>query len=441
MTGGPPDTATVRRAALVWGVGMLGYILAVMQRTTFGVAGLDAAQRFGISPAALSAFVFLQVAVYIAAQLPGGLLVDRWGARTVLVLGGTLLAAGQLLLAFAPALPFVVLARIVVGAGDAVMFVAVLGLLPHWFAARRVPLITQLTGILGQIGQILSAVPFLALLHARGWSTAFAAAAAASALAAALALAVVRNGPRGAWIPAPSFSAREIGGQMLAVWRRPGTRLGFFGHMGTQFSMMVFSLLWGVPYLVSGQGLSSAEAGGLVSLFVVCAIVIGPVVGVLTARHPLRRSWLVLSIIAADVTVWTALLALSGPAPRWLLVVLVIVLAAGGPGSVVGFDIARTSNPSPNLGVAQSIVNLGGFLASLAVLATMGVVLNALGGFTFEAFRVAWLVQYPVWLLATVGVLITRRKARRLDAARGIVPRPLREVVTARRRDPDPPAS
>jgi hypothetical protein len=107
----------------------------------------------------------------------------------------------------------------------------------------------------------------------------------------------------------------------------------------------------------------------------------------------------------------------------------------------VGFDIARTANPVPNLGVAQSIVNLGGFLASLVVLATMGVVLDALDGFTFEAFRVAWLVQYPVWLLATVGVVITRRKARRLDAERGIVPRPLREVVTARRRGSGPPAS
>jgi len=411
---------------------MLGYVLAVMQRTTFGVAGLDAADRFGISPAALSAFVFLQVAVYISAQLPGGLLVDRWGSRTVLVLGGALLSAGQLLLAFAPALPYVVLARVVVGAGDAVMFVAVLGLIPHWFAARRVPVITQLTGILGQIGQILSAVPFLALLHTRGWTTAFAAAAAASALAAALSLAVVRNGPGGTWTPSPSFSAREIAGQMLAVWRRPGTRLGFFGHMGTQFSMMVFSLLWGVPYLVSAQGLSTSEAGALVTLFVVCAILIGPVIGVLTARHPLRRSWLVLSIIAADVVVWTAVLALPEPAPRWLLVVLVMVLAAGGPGSVVGFDIARTSNPTPNLGVAQSIVNLGGFLASLLVLATMGVVLDALGGFTFEAFRIAWLVQYPVWLFATVGVVITRRKARRVDAERGIVPRPLREVLTAR---------
>src|SRR3954467_12353547 len=127
MTSGAADTRGTSGAALVWAVGMLGYVLAVMQRTTFGVAGLDAADRFGISPAALSGFVFLQVAVYISAHLPGGLLVDRWGARTVLVLGGVALTAGQLLLAFAPALAFAVLARVLVGAGDAVMFVAVLG--------------------------------------------------------------------------------------------------------------------------------------------------------------------------------------------------------------------------------------------------------------------------------------------------------------------------
>jgi MFS family permease len=425
------DTRGTSGAGLVWAVGMLGYVLAVMQRTTLGVAGLDAADRFGITPAALSAFVFLQVAVYIAAQLPGGLLVDRWGARSVLVLGGALLAGGQLLLAFASALPLAVLARVAVGAGDAVMFVAVLGLIPHWFAPRRVPVITQLTGIFGQIGQILSAVPFVALLHAAGWSVAFGVASAASMLAAAVTFAVVRNGPRGAWTPAPAVSAREVGRQVREVWLRPGTRLGFFGHMGTQFSMMVFSLLWGVPYLVSAQGLSPAGAGGLVTLFVISAILIGPVIGLLTGRHPLRRSWLVLGIVAADVTVWTSVLAFDGPAPRWLLIVLVVVLAAGGPGSVVGFDIARTSNPSPNLGVAQSIVNLGGFLASLTVLATMGGVLNALGGFTPEAFRVAWLVQYPVWLFAVVGVVVTRRKARRMDAARGVTPRPLREVIGA----------
>ena len=70
---------------------------------------------------------------------------------------------------------------------------------------------------------------------------------------------------------------------------------------------------------------------------------------------------------------------------------------------MVGIDISRTSNPSGSLGVAQSMTNLGGFLASLVVLAGMGAVMTALGGFTPEAFRVAWLLQYPVWAIAAVG--------------------------------------
>ncbi|MEN3303587.1 MAG: hypothetical protein V7633_5645 [Pseudonocardia sp.] len=421
-------------AAAVWTVGVLAYVLTVMQRTTLGAAGLDTAERFGISPGALSLFVFLQVAVYVAGQLPAGVLVDRWGSRAVLVASGIVLTAGQLLLAFATTLPFAALARVLVGTGDAMVFVSVLALVPRWFPARRVPLVTQLTTILGQLGQILSAVPFLALLHGLGWSPAFGIAAAGSALVAVLALLVVRNAPGDGWRPGETVSVREVGRQLVAVWRRPGTRLGFFGHMGTQFSMMVFSLLWGLPYLVSGQGLSTAAAGGLISLLVISTICLGPVLGVLTMRHPMRRSWLLLGVIAADVAVWTAILLLPGPAPIWLLVVLVLVLSAGGPGSVVGFDIARTSNPSANLAVAQSMVNLGGFLATLLVLAVRGTLMTAFGGFTPEAFRIAWLVQYPVWAFAVVGVIVTRRKARRLDAARGVVPRRLRKVLARPRR-------
>jgi MFS family permease len=261
---------------------------------------------------------------------------------------------------------------------------------------------------------------------------AFSTAAAGSALVVALVMAVVRNAPAHTWSPAESISTRDIGRQLRDVWGRPGTRLGFFAHVGTQFSMMVFGLLWGVPYLVSGQHRSPAAAGALVSLFVLCTLCIGPVLGVLTSRHPLRRSWLVLWVIAANALIWTAILALHGPAPLWLLIVLVVVLSAGGPASVVGFDIARTSNPRTNLGVAQSMVNLGGFSATLMVLAAMGAVMTSMGGFTPAAFRVAWMVQYPVWLVAVVGVVVTRRQARRLDAARGVAPRPLREIAMAR---------
>ena len=107
------------------------------------------------------------------------------------------------------------------------------------------------------------------------------------------------------------------------------------------------------------------------------------------------------------------MLALPSPAPLWVLVLLVVVLGMGGPASVLGFDIGRTDNPASSLGVTQAVVNLGGFSASLVVLAAMGVVLDLAGGFTPEAFRLAWLVQYPVWALGVVCLLVARRTARR----------------------------
>jgi hypothetical protein len=309
------------------------------------------------------------------------------------------------------------------------VFAATLALIPRWFAPRRVPVMTQVTTIVGQMGQILSAIPFVALLHHSGWSVAFASVAASSALMGVLAYAVVRNGPPGTWTPTPLASVRDVGDALGQVWARPGTRLGFFGHMATQFPMMVFSLLWGLPYLITAQHLSQSTASMLIMALVLSSAVIGPVVGVLTSRHPLHRSWLILGIVAVDVALWTLILALPGPAPLWLLIVLVVTLAAGGPGSVVGLDIARTANPRLNIGVAQSIANLGGFSATLYVLAAMGALMTFAGGFTPEAFRVAWLVMYPVWIVAIAGIVVTRRKARRLDAQNGIVPRPLRQVL------------
>ena len=60
------------RAYLVWSVGLFAYTVGVLHRTSFGVAGLDAAARFDASPAVLSGFVVLQLLVYAALQVPAG---------------------------------------------------------------------------------------------------------------------------------------------------------------------------------------------------------------------------------------------------------------------------------------------------------------------------------------------------------------------------------
>jgi MFS family permease len=402
------------RAWIIWLTGLLAYIVAVLDRTTLGVSGLDAADRFAASPSVLSTFVVLQVVVYACAQVPAGVLLDRYGSRVLIVAGAALMAIGQLALALSESLPLALGARAVLGLGDAVTFISVLRLVPHWFAPKRVPLLTQLTGICGQLGQVLSALPFLALLTGTNWETAYISVAALGTLTMVLALAVIRDTPDGRVVTTEAMTVRETLASVKTVWLRPGTRLGFFTHTGTQFSVTVFALMWGVPYLTVAQGQTAGVAGALLTVSVVAAISAGIVIGIVSGRLPHRRSRIVLGIIVSNAIVWTVVLALPGPAPLWLLVVLIVVISVGGPGSMVGFDFARTFNPSATLGTAQGMVNMGGFIASLLVMQAMGAILEAHGGYSFESFRIAWTVQYVIWILAVVGILITRRKARRL---------------------------
>ena len=62
---------------LVWAVGVAAYVVAVLQRTSLGVAGLEAADRFDASASVLAMFAVLQLLVYAALQVPVGVLLDR----------------------------------------------------------------------------------------------------------------------------------------------------------------------------------------------------------------------------------------------------------------------------------------------------------------------------------------------------------------------------
>lgn len=427
---------TPARAWLVWGVAVAAYTIAVLQRTSLGVSGLDAAQRFGISAALLATFAVVQLLVYAAMQIPVGAMVDRVGPRAMVVAGALLMALGQMALALAESFPAAILARVLVGAGDAMTFISVLRLVASWFAPRQVPVLTQVTGLVGQGGQILSAIPLVAILHTAGWTPAFLSAASFSVLAAVLTLVVVRDTPDGTRSADESPSWAKIRHDLVSAWQHPGTRLGLWTHFTTQFSGTVFVMLWGYPFLTSGEGLARQEAGALFTVMVLSGMAAGPVIGVLVSRHPLRRSWLVLGIILSAMGVWTVVLALPEPAPGWLLLVLVLVLSVSGPGSMIAFDYARTFNPPNRFGTATGIVNVGGFVAALVTILLVGLVLDLVGQgetYTLSGFRVALSVQYLFWVVGLVGFLRARRRVRARMASEGTHVPPLREALRRRR--------
>ncbi len=404
-----------RRAWVIWVVALSVYVLAVFHRSSLGVAGLLAAQRFHITATELAFFTVLQLLVYAGMQIPVGLLLDRYGARRMLLVGLVLMTAGQLAFAFATSFLAAVGARAVLGAGDAMVFVSVLRLVTAWFLVRQAPLVTQLTGQIGQLGAIAAAGPLAFALDAFGWTRTFAAASSLGLLLVVAVALVVKDSPyrTGA---AVRVKMRALTRTLRSVWGNPGTRLGMWSHFTSQFSVTVFGMLWGFPFLVRGEGLSERAAGGLLMVMTGWVVVSGLAMGSLVSRFPFYRSRIVLGVVAVIAAAWTAVLAWPGAAPIWLLVVLVCAMAVGGPASMVGFDLARTFTPAEATGRANGVVNIGGFLASLLTMGLVGLVLDlrepgGVSAYDLGDFKVALATQYVFWVLGSAQIVRYRRKA------------------------------
>lgn len=329
-----------RRAWAIWTAAVAVYVLAVFHRTSLGVAGIMAAERFGISSSQLATFAMVQLLVYAAMQVPVGAALDQYGSRILLAAGALTMTAGQAAFAFAHTFAAGLGARVLVGMGDAMIFVCVLRIAALWFPPMRAPLVTQITGFAGQIGALLAAGPLAAALHSVGWETTDLVAAGLGIVLGLVMWFVVVDSPN-LDEERDAVRLRAVTRALGEVWREPGTKLGLWSHFTSQFAMNVFVLLWGFPFLTKGQGLSEATASTLLSLMVATIIVASPMLGMFTARRPHRRSVAVMVLIGAAITLWTVVLVWPGRAPLWLLVLLCIVVALGGPGSMVGFDMAR----------------------------------------------------------------------------------------------------
>ncbi|UGY92651.1 MFS transporter [Streptomyces gobiensis] len=416
----PGDPPGGRRAIAMWGLGVAVYFIAITYRTSLGVAGINAADRFGINASALSTFSILQLLVYAGMQIPVGLLVDRWGTKKVLTLGIVLFTLGQFGFALSSSYAMALACRALLGCGDAMTFISVLRLGARWFPAKRGPLIAQIAGLIGMAGNLVTTLVLARVLHTYGWTPTFAGSAAGGVLILVLVLVFLKDQPEGFGPRQAVHTGRGyVRRQIADAWREPGTRLGMWVHFTTQFPAMVFLLLWGLPFLVEAQGLTLADAGTLLTVVVLSNMAIGLVYGQIIARHHRARAPIALGTVAATAVVWGAVLAWPGQAPVWALVVMCAVLGACGPASMVGFDFARPANPPERQGTASGIVNMGGFTASMTTLLAVGVLLDATG----DNFRVAFASVFVLQALGVSQILRLRGRADRRERERIVASR------------------
>jgi len=356
-------------------LGSLAYTMAVTQRTTMGVASLAATDRFDTNAEQLSVLAVAQLVMYAAMQVPVGLMLDRFGPRRLIFTGTLLISAGQYLVAFATQLFVAVAGRMIVGIGDAFLFISVIRLINIWYTGSRASKLQQWLANVGQFGQIISAFPFAMVLHSMGWNFAFSTWATIGLFVAI-----------GVWALAADVTENHVNEHHVNVKARlkhlradvklPATKAAFWVHFAWNSPATVVLLLWGIPFLQQAQGLDRQVALGLLSSFVLVGLVFGTFLAWLCSNRPdLRRRTLELSAAFLFVA-WVAVILWPGHAPLWLLIVWATATAGSGSTSMISFDYSRQYAPRRALGSINGYVNVGGFSASFSMMFIIGVALD-----------------------------------------------------------------
>lgn len=439
------------RSWIVFGGAAFAYLVAVVQRTSFGVAGVDATARFEVNAAALSTIAVVQIVVYAVLQIPVGVLADRIGATPLVVVGATLMAVGQLLLAAADDIWLALIARVLVGAGDAATFVSVIRLLPGWFEGPILPQLSQWVGMVGQLGQVISGFPLAFALHSWGWEPSFVSLAVLGVLAALVAIVLVRRGAE--QITTAEMRAIDPAERGLrASLHRPGTHVGFWAHLVAGSTPTLIGIMWGYPFLTGGLGYSTGVASAVFTMIVVGSLTTGPVVGYVIARHPVRRSDVVLLMTWVMFALMAVVLLWPTTPPPALVGALFFTIGWCSPASLIGIDVARSSNPGHAVGTASGFANSGGFVGGFIGMFAVGVILDLvhharLGAgipsqlYSLDGFRVAFLSVFVICAVGSVVVLVLRKRTRRAYMEeRGIQIAPLWVALFSargRRRRPD----
>lgn len=437
--------STDRRAALFgYAIAAGVYLLAVLNRTSLGVAGLLAEQRFGIGPAQLSVFLFLQLGVYAVMQVPAGLLADRYDSRHVLAVAALVLGVAQLLFAFVPNYPAALLARTVLGVGDALTYVSVLRYASTHFGPRRYPVLVALTVTAGACGNVLATVPLAAVLHQLGWGVGFGIAAGASLVFGAVVYAVLpseqERRPRRSLTQARA-TIKAVGLRVREVWALPGTRLGFWVLFAGMSANNAFMLLWGNSYLIKAAAFTPVRASAVLMYAVVASALGGPVFGWVMSRRPGARVPLAVGACLGTIAVWAiAAAAFGGRPPQAYALALFLIMGVLSQAGLAGFSLARDYNGPRTLGTATGVVNVGSFTATVATTVGIGVALALLGGDGPHAYRLAILVSVLVQAYGLSRVLVWWRRLRAYALSEQHAGRPVPVPVVRRRWDRQAPA-
>jgi predicted MFS family arabinose efflux permease len=355
----------------------------------------------------LTSFYFLGFA---CAQLPAGILLDRYGPRRTEAVMLLVAVAGSLVFALAPGMAGLAAGRLLIGVGVSVCLGAAIQALSMWFPLSRMPLLNGLVMAIGGLGAVMVGTPLSWLLSLTDWRTISIGLACVSLAMAALLWCGVPDKPR-----AGKESLREqLRGtrQILAserFWRVvPLTLLN-------QGVFLAVQTLWVGAFLRDVQGFDAAGSARLVSV-IGFAMMAGCVGSGWAARHLERMGVSLYAFAGTGMTAFIViqlLLMAQVPLPPVLLWAAYGVCGSCG---ILTYAVLARSFPDALIGRATTALTLTVFLSTFVCQVGVGFVLDlwpAAGGhYPKAAHLTAWGGLVALQIFAAVWYLMGARRPR-----------------------------
>jgi MFS family permease len=149
------------------------YYVSFLFRNVNSVVFPELTQEFGLSPGTLGLLTSAYFLTFAGAQLPLGILMDRYGPRRVNAAMLLVAAVGAVVFAFAAGLPMLVLGRALIGLGVAVCLMASMTAFILWFPLERMATLVGWMLFAGALGALSATKPVELALRVIDWRTLF----------------------------------------------------------------------------------------------------------------------------------------------------------------------------------------------------------------------------------------------------------------------------
>ncbi len=389
-------------------------------RNAHVVVAPDIMRELGASAASLAALTSAMFIASAISQIPGGILLDRFGTRVMLPIMLVLSGIGAGLFGAAQSVGQLVFARAFMGVGGAVLVMAGIVACARWFDARHFSTIAGGIMATSQLGNLLSTIPMALIASWFGWRGAYAAVVVFTFLLAAIVYACIRDAPPGHDFHArPRETLRQSAAGVVEVLRIPGIwRLLVMAWFAWGTTSCIVGL-WAGPYLSDVHGLDTLGRGKVL-FWIACGVIAGGLTFTYIDRRSGRTKQLIVAGTVVNIAVFGTLTALASPGIVTVTALLSLMGFVGGY-SVLIATHGRSFYPERLIGRGITTVNCAVLFGAASLQVATGVIVSALSQTGAPIPESAFRAMFAALAITLVAALVCYRRCpepRLVDARR-----------------------